>query len=228
MEIPSHSLAVRVRPGTRSFQLIIILASILFSTWCRADTNAPPVKLSDTTLHKCQTIALAMFQYAHDHAGNYPDGSSSTEVFQKLADENYLTVPDFYYVPLPGKKHQQPAERLKPENVSFDVTAGANLNDSVELPLVFLTGYKVTYQPGGKAVSLTAPCPPFQIVTLRGLEPNYGTGAVQIVAYADLSMTTKMLESGADGHDYVRNFIGKDFDAHGQVYRQLTPDGVLK
>jgi hypothetical protein len=190
--------------------------------------HAEPIAISDTTLQKCRTIALAMFQYAHDHDGKCPDGKSSTEVFQKLADGHYLTVPDFYYIALPGKQHQLPGEPLRPENVSYDVTGGATLDSAGNLPLVFLTGYRVEYKPGGKAVSLTAPCPPFQIITLKGPEADNGAGASLIATYANLIVREEKLEIPSNGYGEVLNFVPGYFDAHGQTFRQLTPTGVLK
>jgi hypothetical protein len=210
----------------------ITLLAILILTW---QLNVMPLCASPTdeqedaaVTGQCRTIALAMFQYANDHGGKYPDGSSSTEVFQKLVDGGYLTVPDAFYVSLPHKQRQDPGRRLRPENVSFDVTVGASLEDSPELPLVFLTGYKIDYNAGGKAASLTILYPQYHTEKQGSVTASAEFGPYLVVTY--LSLEPKMLKlelpSGQPG--YVSNFVPLDFDAHGKTYRQLTPEGVLK
>jgi hypothetical protein len=177
-----------------------------------------------------RTIALAMFQYANDHSGKYPDGSSSTEVFQKLLDGNYVADPALFYVPLDGKTKGRIGERLRAENVCFDVTGGAGLDSPQALPLVFFTGFKVDYKPGGKAVSLISPYPPYEHRTWwewwQG-EPESNFAYLGVV-YLSNDAYAKMLDLPAGGNGYVHDFVPQNFDAHGQTYRQLTPEGVLK
>src|ERR1022692_1566754 len=71
----------------------------------------------------CRGIADCLHKYSLDHQGHYPEGKTSTEVFQHLIDEKYMTYPEYLwaYVPFSGKI---PAEgtHLKPENVGWDVT----------------------------------------------------------------------------------------------------------
>jgi hypothetical protein len=184
-------------------------------------------------MRQCRTIALAMFQYANDHDGKYPDGNSSTEVFQKLIDGNYVSDPTLFYVPLAGKSAARPGERLKPENVSFDVTGGVGENAPDGLPVTYLTGYKVDYQPGGKAVALTAPYPPYGVAPRTWVQwwngiTTESVGPYLIVTYRSNSAFGKKLDLPPSGNGYVRDFISKDFDAHGNTYRQLTPNGPLK
>ncbi len=76
-------------------------------------------------------IGQMMFSYATDNVQNgnaYPDGNSSTEVFQKLLDGGYATDPTLFYVPMPGKVEPVKGQKLKPENVSWDVTSGVSSN----------------------------------------------------------------------------------------------------
>ena len=68
-----------------------------------------------------RSINLMLFAYSNDNNQNYPDGKSSTEVFQKLLDGGYATDPAIFYVPLPGKVKPVAGQKLKPENVCFDV-----------------------------------------------------------------------------------------------------------
>ena len=50
------------------------------------------------SLQKVHQIGVAMFSYMSDHNEQYPDGKSSTEVFQKLLDGGYVTDPTIFYV----------------------------------------------------------------------------------------------------------------------------------
>ena len=102
-----------------------------------------------------------MYSYAYDNQGNYPDGKSSTEVFQKLLDEGYCTDPTVFFIPLSGKSEPIAGQKLKPENVCWDVTSGVDSSAPDGLPIVFTTGFKVTYIPGGTAVPIIYPYPPF-------------------------------------------------------------------
>jgi hypothetical protein len=180
-----------------------------------------------------RNIALAMFQYANDNDGHYPDGDSSTEVFQKLIDGNYVSDPAIFYLPMDGKTPGQRGERLKPENVCFDVTGGVTSSSPDRLPLVFLTGYKVDYQPGGKAVSLTSPYPPFQSKErswwqwLFG-EPRQPLGPFIAVCYHSNNAFIRPVDTQSSRYGEALDFMPKDFNAHGQTFRQLTPTGVLK
>ena len=97
-----------------------------------------------------------MFAYASDHHEAYPTGQSSTEVFQKLIDEKYASDPTVFYYKLLGKT-KPTSNKLKPENISWDVTTPVDDNDSDDLPVVFLTGYRLYYLPGGSAVPLFKP-----------------------------------------------------------------------
>jgi hypothetical protein len=186
-----------------------------------------------SALQQARTIAMAMFQYAHDHGEKYPAGSSSTELFQKLIDGNYVDNSETFYVPMTGKVKAKLGERLKPENVSFDATGGTDLNSPKSLPIVFLTGYKVDYRAGGGAVSLIAPAPPYEMSRRTWLDwwrgvPSRVFGPFLVVAYMNNYAYIKTVEVPPGGHGFVHDFVPADFDAKGKTYRQLTPDGVMK
>ena len=110
---------------------------------------------------RVRQIGQVLYPYSVDHDGAYPDGSSSTVFFQKLLDEGYVNDPTIFYVPMPGKRPAAAGAKLKPENVSFDVTAGADAHDSRDLPLVYLTGYRVTFAPGASVVPVIKPFPTY-------------------------------------------------------------------
>ena len=183
-------------------------------------------------MQNSRTIALAMFQYANDNDGNYPDGKSSTEVFQKLIDGNYVSDPRIFYVPLAGKTEPTEGQRLKPENVSFDVTSGIRSNAPDGLPIVFLTGYRVSYIPGGSATSLVIGAPPYGTTPRTWSEWWHGRSVVPFdsilaVCYKSNNASARPLETQPDAKAFVPHFVPVDFDPGGKVYRQLTPDGPL-
>ena len=161
----------------------------------------------DTYMQQVHAIGDALFSYSTDHDGDYPPGKSSTEVFQNLIAGGYVTDPHIFFFAMPGKVSPT-GTTLKPENVCFDFTDGADSNSPDTLPVVFSTGYKVTYAAGGSAVPLLKPAP-------RGLAVAFKAtgGAKYIVA--------------SDPAGNVANFVPAGFDAQGKPYRQLTPDGPL-
>jgi hypothetical protein len=169
-------------------------------------------------------LDVVLAAYAKDHGGRYPDGANSTEVFQQLLDQGYISDPKIFYVPMAGKT-QAPGDlkKLKPENVCWDVTGGVNASDSDRLPMVFLTGFHVTYSPGGGAVPIIKPWPPYQQI---------GAGAGLAVAFKD-DTAMWVVGEGDESLFHAANYrvpkiVPADFDAHGKTYRQLTPDGVLR
>jgi hypothetical protein len=151
------------------------------------------------------------------------------EVFQKLLDGAYITDPSIFYLPSPGKIKAQPGQKLKPENVCWDVTADIGPNDPDYLPVVFLTGYKITYSPGAAAVALARPYPQLRKPPRTWLQWRNGepAGVPGIgVAYKSNATRDFTLRQNPDGS--LRNFISPDFIApSGKTYRQLTPDGPL-
>ena len=181
-------------------------------------------------VQRSHALGLALYSYANDNSQQYPDGASSTEAFQKLLDGGYVSDPIFFYVPMRGKVAPEPGQKkLKPENVCFDLTEGASAQDSPQLPLLFLTGFRVIYAPGSEARPLGADFPVYEVthhflffawngpptndLHMPGLAVFYvGNNAVWIQAQGEV----------------IPNFVPTDFDAHGKTYRQLTPDGVLR
>ena len=164
-------------------------------------------------LQEVQAIGLAMYSYAQDHNGAYPVGKSSTEVFQKLIDGGYVTDPTIFFLELlkiPGKS-KATSNSLKPENVCWDVTIPVDATSSDYLPLVFSTGYRVKYLPGGEAIPL--------------FSDTDGRLAAIVVFYSGMNATWVMNENLSFGD--LPNFINSNFDPKGKTYIQLTPDGPL-
>jgi len=99
------------------------------------------------------------------------------------------------------------------------------------LPLVFLTGYKVNYAPGGSAVPIIKPYPQFRAEPLTSLHWWYGqpllTSPGIAVFYKGNNAMFIDLNTTANPAGSIPHFIPPDFDPKGKTYRQLTPDGPL-
>ena len=186
-----------------------------------------------TCVQRVHGLGLAMFQYAVDNDGNYPDGKSSTEVFQKLLDGGYVTDPTFFFIPGNGKTRPVPGQKLKPENVCFDVTSGLLQNSPPELPVVFLTGFKIAYVPGSSAVPTITRHPQFGGTYRTWSEwwhndwpmGDFDPGIA--VHYMANNSMWRNLETAPNGDGTIPNFVSPDFKPDGKTYRQLTPEGVL-
>ncbi len=167
-----------------------------------------------TELQQARTIALAMFSYANDNDQKYPTGRSSTEVFQKLLDGKYISNSSIFYSSkslIPGKV-KATSSKLVPANVCWDVTADVvGSFDPDQLPLVYSTGFRMLYVPGGAAVPLSPP-----------------TGSKEGLAISFLSNSTRFMPGDRPAGGIVRDVIqpGTVFPA-GKKYQQLTPDGPL-
>jgi hypothetical protein len=174
-----------------------------------------------------------MFQYSVDHEGAYPSGQNSTEAFQKLLDGGYVTDASIFYISIGGKTKLDAGRVLKPENVCWDVTSPLNTSSSDGLPIVFPTGYKVQYVPGGGALPLVKPYPKYmsspphawweRLYDSSPPEEITGVG----VCYKNNSAAFLKLKMSADGNYSIPNFVPAYFDPGGQTYRQLTPNGEL-
>lgn len=179
-----------------------------------------------------RAIALLMAQYAQDHAGHYPDGKSSTEVFQKLLDEKYTDDPTLFYATYAlGKTKPLPDQPLKPENISFDITSEIDATTSTDIPVVFLTGYRVIYAPGSSAEPLIKPD---SNPSRTWIDWWHGAPEARIhpetgiaVSYKDTSARWLKARLVANNISTITDFIPTTFDAHGKTYRQLTPTGPL-
>ncbi len=188
-----------------------------------------------SSMQAAHALGLAMYSYANDNNQTYPDGKSSTEVFQQLLDGGYVTDPAIFYIPAPGKiKAERGQKKLKPENVCWDVTAGSSgglsSTEHTELPLLFLTGYRVSYTPGGAAV----PLPKSDIAERTWTQWANGSPSLSAVFtegaavfYGNNSAKYANRVTAPDGTSSIPNFVSRDYRPDGKVYRQLTPDGVL-
>jgi hypothetical protein len=196
-----------------------------------------------------QLIALFLHRYAADHHGEYPPGKSSTEVLQALVDAGYCNDPRIFYRPgSPGKTaptYDQGA-KIKPENVCYDITVPVGDNAPPGLPLVIMTGYRITYAPGATAVPLSEEIrernPSMAVCYSDGSfaffrnawwwfgEGDYRTPQTPVgsqIAY--YVRDDNLVKNGGRLHrdGTITNFIPSSFDAAGVKYQQLTPDGPL-
>jgi hypothetical protein len=154
-----------------------------------------------------------MVAYANDHHGSYPDGKTSTEVFQKLLDGHYIDDPTiFYHRSIPGKTRAT-TSTLTVNNVCFDVTSGVTKDSPDGLPVIFSSGYTVTYAPGASAARDPNSPTPFNgdgiaLGYISRDHPEYG-------------LACQFSISAPDGS--IPKFIPETFDAGGKTYRQLRP-----
>jgi hypothetical protein len=168
-------------------------------------------------MQTAHAIGQALYFYANDNHGLYPNGTSSTQVFQQLLDGGYVTDPSMFYVPMEGKTRPSKDQKLKPENVCWDVTGGASVYDNGSLPLIFLTGYRVSYAPGGGFTPLQS---------FPGYEGfSRGSG---LAAFSLDNSGAWLNPSTASSGRSMEHFLPPDFNPHGKTFRQLTPDGVLR
>jgi hypothetical protein len=192
-------------------------------------TNRIDVAQWSAAMQTGRTIALAESQYADDHDGRYPDGNSSTEVFQKLLDGNYVSDPMMFYLRIPGKTSPSDAH-LKPENVAYDVTSGMVGPVPDGLPLVIVTGYKIDYRHGGKVTSLDKPRPIFLGVNRAWIDwLNFKPKmlfAPPVIIEMNGRPVVPEVTSGSLETDEKDDAL-QDFKSQGKTYRQLTPNGPL-
>jgi hypothetical protein len=155
-------------------------------------------------IQQARTIGLWMFTYSVDHNGAYPDGKTSTEIFQKLIDGKYADNPAEFYFPMDGKT-KPTSSKLKPENVCFDATAGATVGSPDSLPLVYSTGYVISYVAGDNALPID-----------RTKVPWAGIGVVTKGNQANFIQ--------ADETGTVPNLTPPAFNPEKRIYQQVTPD----
>ncbi len=194
--------------------IFLILAGVILPSG-----HNPRIAKLSATLQTSSAIGHLLNQYAVDHQGHYPEGKTSTEVFQRLIDEKYVTDPQIFYaryIDIPGKMKPQ-SDQLKAENVSWDVTCCVDQSSPDGLPVVFLTGYKITYQAGASAAPLgSAPLPRTWYQWAFGAPPTK-----PFIAVCCKNMSARVKLADEDGS--IPNFIPADFDPKGKVYRQLMP-----
>ncbi len=203
----------------------VLLLIVYGGLFCLGPINSVHRTVETASMQTCRMIALALFQYANDN-GTYPDGTSSTAVFQKLLDGNYVSDPAIFYVPMPGKHPAARGSRLQPNNVCYDVTAGLKPGEGSEMPLVFTTGFRIEYRPGGRAISLTKP---FPMIIPDGWFAKARPVDGLAVAYQNTSAWFRggrgQVVLGPDGYGFV-HVIPSDAEVTGS-YRQLAPNGPL-
>jgi hypothetical protein len=204
-------------------------------------------------MFQSSSIALFMYRYSVDHQGHYPTGKSSTEIFLKLLKGKYFNDPRLFFVPgTPGKTEPMVGSSfdpdnvnwdniLKPENVCYDVTIPIEADSPGDLPVVFLTGYKIKYSPGASATPLSSvmeaskPCMAVAyknntIARFQGgwFGSDYWSPAIRNGIFYNDPDPQRTKQGGrflSDGT--VTKFIPSTFDPAGKQYQQLTPDGIL-
>jgi hypothetical protein len=182
---------------------------------------------------RAQTIRDALEHYAKDHNGRFPSGRNSTEICQQLLDEHYVAPGVFYVYGFPGKVEADWDQRLKPENICWDVTSGLVENSPDALPVVFSTGFKIAYASDSTAVPHIMPYPRL-FLTSRTVE-DWWNGEPDPTPYAALVVCRMAgyasfirLDKSLSPIGTIPHFISANVKLDGKTYRQLTPDGVLQ
>jgi len=211
--IPPPPPPIIARQGINPYYLaaLIVMAAglagmILFSFFAvkamRPISEGIDYAAQNTAQEHARQIYEVMEQYAIDHHGVYADGKSSTEVFQKLVDGGYIPDPSIFYLPMPGKM-EATSKHLKPENVCYDTTGGLTTDSLYDVPMVFSTGFTVTYVAKTDAQRDNSVPAPFDGVA---------------VAYRDSCSFIPALPDGS-----IIHIISNGFDPGKHVYRQLRP-----
>jgi len=219
-ELPSHAtrfeqflLSHKKKLMLASFAVVFLLTIILGLLFPPGPTYAP----HNLMLQQARQIGQTLWSYAQDHKGKYPPGNSSTEVFQQLIDQNYVTDPTIFYFKMTGKT-KPTSHQLKPENVSFDVTDDVLPDDSDSLPVVFSTGYKIGYKIDNLHRVMAYPL------------ANADLAGIAVFLKGNNAM---FLHANSDGIPLSYGIslsspnVEPSFDSKGRTYRQLTPDGPL-
>jgi hypothetical protein len=135
---------------------------------------------------------------------------------------------------MPGKIVGGGGQKLKPKNVCFDVTSGLDGNSPDQLPVVFTTGYKVTYASGAAAAPIIKPHPQYGVEPRTWSQwwngdsrpPAYLQPGIAVTYKSNSAMFIK-LKTAPNGDGSIPHFISPQFKPDGKTYRQLTPKGVL-
>jgi type II secretory pathway pseudopilin PulG len=215
--------------------IILVVISVIISPGGGSHV-LPGYSKSSAAMQQARALYVLISDYADAHQGKYPTGSSSTEIFQKLVDENHMKPtgkslkevvrdlidgpsdndPSIFCLDMPGKTPASSVQ-LKPENVCFDVTVPLGKNSPDELPAVFVTGYKVTYVSSGTAIPLPASRERYWTAVC------YNSGsAFALMKGHELPDWPSIEPDGT-----VVNFIPATFHPAGKKFEQLTPDGPL-
>ena len=233
MESGTVSEPPKQSPWLMSF-LVLAIFFVLFVTSLGPMPGGIKKARQSAGMQMAHALGLALYSYANDNSQLYPDGTSSTEVCQKLLDGGYVTDPQIFYIPMPGKIKPIGGAKLKPENVCWDITAPVDLSvNPKNLPVLFMTGYRIDYHPGGDATPVIKPFPRYWLddsaqswfTAMLGDSYRYRPSQGLAVFYDNNFAAFHPVDAG--GY-VITNFIPLDFKPDGKTYRQLTPDGVLR
>ena len=193
--------------------ILLVLAAIALGPGRGVQVQVP----QNRAMQASRSIGLALAAYARDNGAYvYPTGTSSTEIFQKLIDGHYISDPTLFFDPRLKISGKTPAtsNKLKPENVCWDVTIPLDPTSSDEVPVVFETGFRIEYKASGSAVPL---------LSVFAERPSG-------IAVHYFGNNSAFLKNDGLPDGVVTNFISQNFDSEEtgkKKYQQLTPDGPL-
>jgi len=185
------------------FIVFVFANAILLTIFPTPSGYSPAIR--SACMQNARMIGVYLSQYAIDHDGHYPEGSTSTEVFQQLIDGKYVTDPNTFFNSWTPGKIRPLSDHLKSENVCWDVSCCIDSS---------------TYQAGASAQRIL-PIPPPRPPE-NWSERLWGVWVPRpfiAVCYRNNSAAAILTEK--DGS--IPNFIPADFDPKGKTYRQFTP-----
>ena len=178
-----------------------------------------------------KVLMSALRQYALDHDGRYPTGRSSTEAFQKLLDENYVSDPGIFLGGFPRPmKIRGKQLKLEPEDVGYDLTVPLDIHSPDDVPVIFLTGYRITYAPHADAI----PVSPLVIDRTPNMAVAYQNQWGDRMPWVYVKPTRLFDYKRERDHEdqvlsdgTISRFIPSTFAAKDHFYQQLTPYGPI-
>jgi hypothetical protein len=144
-----------------------IILLVLLAIFVPAVMDQLRLQILNASPAKAHKLAIASYAYAQDHGGYYPNGETSTVIYQKLFDGKYLSDPSSLFINSNGGRtyaSSYPSVHLNAENVSFDFTTrsetGLTKDDPDDLPLLFSCVVEAPqYVSGANAASIDKTCP---------------------------------------------------------------------
>ncbi len=158
-------------------------------------------------------LRIGLEMYADKHHGLFPNGNSSTEVFQKLIDDEDLASRCVFF-DLNGKSLPT-TNKISPNNVCFDFTEGTDPKSPSWVPVLIPTGYLINYKTG-QAIKLKT-----NSIVQNKIWISYAT------KYQNFPTIIYYFHFFPYHWDHVNIMLDKPSDADTSQYRQLTPDGSL-
>ncbi len=174
-------------------------------------------------------LGTVLYHYAKDHGFQYPEGNSSTEVFNHLMEQGYLApenAANLYIRGMPGKEPFRTEQtwwewmtgtpaptQLEAKHVCYDVIAPLTHRDPDGMPMIISTGWKLNFEPGA--------LPQVRDQKLLDMPWLQGGMLVYYKRNVCLILGASFLDGSAKPSG-IHQLIPEEIDPT-KTYRQLTP-----